>query len=322
MKYRDFGRTGEKISELVLGTWTLGDGPWRDDTTDEQSIRTIHAALDHGITMVDTAEIYGRGRSEEVVGMAAKGRRDKVHIATKVWRDNLTREGVEKALDASLRRLDTDYVDLYQIHRPSADVPIEETMGALLDLQKAGKIRWIGTSNFSAKQMEDALKIGRFESSQPPYSLFWRFVEKDDLPFCEENDISVIPWSSLAQGILAGKYDMSKPFPSSDGRINNFLYMEPTWAISGKAITRMREVAAELGCEVAHLSLAWMLRQPGMAAPIVGPRTVEQVEGLLPAVDLELSDDVMTELDALGNEVMDSLHSLDNLHDVYEMWPQ
>ena len=321
MKYRQLGRTGEKVSELVLGAWTLGDGNRRADMTDEGSIATIHAAIDAGMNFIDTAEIYGDGRSEEIIGRALKGRRGDMMIATKVWRDNLTRDGIERSLTKSLKRLQTDYVDVYQIHRPSDTVPIEESMEKLAECQKEGRIRYIGVSNFSAKQMAEAMKVARFETSQPPYNLFWRFVEDEDLPYCVEEDISVIPWSPLGQGILSGKFTPQSPLPEGDGRRNNFVFMEPTFPIAGKAIERLRVIAGDHKTSVPELTLAWLLTRPAMTAPIVGPRYVEQVEGLLGAVELKLSDDVIAEITAIGDTVMASLRKVEALKNVYEMWP-
>lgn len=322
MTYREMGTTGVKLSNLVLGAWTLGDGNSRDDMTDESSIAAIHAAIDAGINMIDTAEIYGGGRSEEIIGRALKGRRDDIMVATKVWRDNLTKEGVEKSLTASLKRLGTDYVDVYQIHRPSDTVPIEETMGALVEQQKKGRIRFLGVSNFSAAQMEEASKIARFETSQPPYNLFWRFVEDEDNPWCREHDVTVIPWSPLGQGILSGKYDVDHPLPEGDGRNHNLVFMQPAFDVASQAIVRMREISSDLGCTVAQLSLAWLIHQPGKVVPIAGPRTPEQLEGVLPAAELKLPEDVLCELDTLGNKVTDAVRKMPELWNIYEMWPK
>ena len=322
MTYQELGRTGEKISNIVLGAWTLGDGNKREDMSDESSIAAIRAAMDAGITLIDTAEIYGGGRSEEIIGKAIKGRRSDIMVATKVWRDNLSAEGVRKALDASLKRLDTDYVDIYQIHRPSDTVPIEETMGALVKEQEKGRIRYLGVSNFSAAQMEEASKIARFETSQPPWNLFWRFVEDEDNPWCRENGVTVIPWSPLGQGVLSGKYDVDHPLPEKDGRNHNLVFMQPTFPVASEAIVRMREMASDLGCTVPQMALAWLIHQPGSVAPIAGPRTPEQLEGVLPAADLKLPEEVLCELDTLGRKVTDSVRAMPELWNVYEMWPK
>ena len=322
MKYTELGRTGVQVSRLVLGAWVLGDGNVRSDMTDEGSIATIHAAINAGINMIDTAEIYGKGRSEEIIGRALKGRRSDMMIATKVWRDNLTRDGIERSLTASLERLQTDYIDVYQIHRPSDTVPIEESMTKLAECQQEGRIRYIGVSNFSAAQMAEAMKIARFETSQPPYNLFWRFVEDDDLPYCAENGISVIPWSPLGQGILSGKFTEEMPLPEGDGRRSNFVFMGDTFKVASDAIKKLRVIAADLGTSVPELALAWTLRQPALTAPIIGSRTPEQVQSLLGTVELELSDDVLAEVTAIGNTVTAALRKVKELTNVYEMWPE
>ena len=308
MRYRKLGRTDVEVSELILGAWVFGGRNFGNAVVDDgESIATIHAALDAGITMIDTAEIYGSGHSEQVIGTALKGRRDQVMIATKVWRKNLTREGVEAALTGSLSRLQTDYVDLYQIHWPSVEIPITETMETLAACREDGRIRHIGVSNFSAEQMAAALRITRLESLQPPYSLYWRFVEGAELPFCREHDLAVIPYSPMAQGLLTGKFGRDHVFTGGDIRAKSYLFNGRTFEAACDGVDRMRRIAAELGCPVVHLALAWLLAQPGVTAPIVGARRPDQLEGLLGSVDLALSAEHLDELTRIGDEVMATL---------------
>ena len=273
MKVRQFGRTDDKVSELILGSWVFGGRNFGPEAVDDsESVATIHAALDAGITMIDTAEIYGSGRSEEVVGEAIKGRRDKVQLATKAWRNHLTREGIEEGLAGSLKRLGTDYVDLYIVHWPEAGIPIEETMTKLAECREDGRVHHIGVSNFPAALMEQALAVTRFESLQPPYSLYWRYVERAEIPFCVANGISVTPYSPIAQGLLTGKFRRDHKFGPGDIRANSFLFKGDTFQMACDGVEKLEAMAAEIGCPVVHLALAWLLAQPGVTAPIVGAR--------------------------------------------------
>ena len=308
MKYRQFGRTDDTVSEIILGTWVFGGRNFGPEAVDDtESIATIHAALDAGITMIDTAEIYGSGRSEEVVGKALKGRRDKVKIATKAWKNHLTSEGIEEGLTGSLKRLGTDYVDLYIVHWPVDDVPVEETMTKLAECKEDGRIRHIGVSNFPADLMDEALKITRFESLQPPYSLYWRYVEKNDTPFCVRNGISVTPYSPMAQGLLTGKFKRDHQFGEGDIRSNSYLFKGETYQIACDGVEKLEAMAGDMGCPVMHLALAWLLAQPGVTAPIVGARRPSQLEGVLGAVDVSLSAEQLAEITAAGDAVMKSL---------------
>jgi myo-inositol catabolism protein IolS len=306
MKYRSFGSTGEQISQIVLGGWLFGVNSW-GDVKDSDSVATIHAAIDLGVTMVDTAEGYGGGHSEEVIGEALHDRRDKMMIATKVSPSRLHHDDIFAACDESLKRLRTDVIDLYQVHWPNADVPIEETFAALKELQDAGKIRWIGVSNFSSAQIDEASKIVRIESLQPPYNLFWRHIEADQLPYCARNDIAVIPYSPLAQGMLTGKFTRDAVFESDDIRNVNQLFQDKTYGVAMDGVDQMRSMAVELGCGVIDLAVAWILAQPGITAPITGARNPAQVEGLVTAVELELSEEHAAQLSRIGDAVMTTL---------------
>ncbi len=306
MIYRQFGRTGEEVSSLVLGGWLFGVQSW-GDVTDDESIATVHAAIDHGFTVVDTAEGYGGGHSEEVVGMALAGRRDDVMIATKVSPSRLKREDVFAACEESLARLQTDHIDLLQVHWPNADVPIPETFEALAELRDQGKIRWIGVSNFDSAQMAEALEVTRIESLQPPYSLFWRHIESDQLSFCREHDIAVIPYSPLAQGLLAGKFAHDTVFADDDIRSHNQLFKGETYRVACDGVDEMREMASELGCQVIDLAIAWLLAQPGVTAPITGARNPEQVAGLVRTLDVALDGAHVDRLSRIGDRVMAAL---------------
>ncbi len=307
MKYRQLGRTDTEVSSLILGAWVFGGTMWGGGVRDEESIATIHAAIDAGITMIDTAEGYGGGHSEEVIGQALKGRRDDMMIATKVWKANLTPEGIETSLSASLERLGTDYVDLYQIHWPNPDLPIEPTMTKLAEVQQEGRVRHLGVSNFSAEQMEEAMRIARFESLQPPYNLFWRYVEDEELPWCEKHDVSVLPYSPLAQGLLAGKFTADHEWNDDDIREKSWLFQGETFQTALRSVDRMREIANDKGCTVIHLALGWLLAQGERVMPIFGARRPSQLEGVLGAVDVELTAEELAELTRLGDNVMETL---------------
>ena len=235
---------------------------WGGGVDDAESAATIEAALDAGINMIDTAEGYGGGHSEEVIGKVLEGRRDKMMIATKVWKANLTKDGIGASLEASLKRLRTDYIDLYQVHWPNDDIPIEETMSTLEEYRRQGKIRWIGVSNFSVKQMTDAMKVARFESLQPPYNLYWRYVEGGELAWCVENGVSVIPYSPMAQGLLAGKFTADHTFTGDDIRAKGYLFQDEVFKVAIDGIEKMKPIAEALGCTMPQLTLAWLLTRP------------------------------------------------------------
>ncbi len=300
------GKTGEDVSGLILGGWLFGGTNW-GEVDDAESIRTIHAAIDAGIDMIDTAEGYAGGHSEEVIGKALTGRSGQMRIATKVSPSNLAREDLFAALERSLGRLQVDCIDLYQVHWPNDSVPISETMEALAECVQQGKIRAIGVSNFSAAQMAEALEIARIDSLQPPYSLFWRHVEAAELPFCESNGIAVIPYSPMAQGLLTGKFNIDSKFDEGDIRLQNMLFKGETYRVACAGVDEMRTMAEGLGCPVAHLALAWLIAQPSVTAPIVGARNAEQVLGVVGATDVRLSEEQLGTLTSIGDRVMATL---------------
>ncbi|MBX3479381.1 MAG: aldo/keto reductase family protein [Caulobacter sp.] len=297
MKYRQLGSSDLMVSEIALGSWlTAGVGVEKDT-----AIGNIRHALDLGITFHDTANVYGRGAAETVTGEALAGvPRDSYILATKLWGDmgggdkGLSRAQVHKQIDASLKRLRTDYVDLYQCHRYDPETPLEETMEALSEVVRAGKARWIGFSEWSPQNIRDALAIPgveKFVSSQPQYSLLWRRPEKEVIPLCAANGISQIVWSPLAQGVLTGKYDPGSPPPADSraaseamGRMIDRWMERPVL----EAAQAMKPLAAEAGLTLAQFALAWVLREPNVASAIVGASRPSQLDDNARAVEAKV----------------------------------
>ncbi len=293
-----------------MGTWQAGKEMWVgiDDT---ESTKAIKAAYDAGITTFDTAEVYGDGHSEKIVGNALQNVRDKVVIATKVFSNHLRYQQVIDACHQSLKNLNTDYIDLYQIHWPPGSfgtkhVPLEETMGALTDLKAQDKIRAIGVSNFSKSQMETAAKYGKIDSLQPPYSLFWRQVETDALPYCLENNITVLAYSSMAQGLLTGKFGPDHKFAKGDHRFRNKLFQPENYARVQKALEKLSPIATANNITLGQLALAWIISRPGICA-VAGARSAEQAAQNAAAANVRLSEQDLAAVDEIGKTVTDPL---------------
>jgi aryl-alcohol dehydrogenase-like predicted oxidoreductase len=313
MQLRTLGKTGVRVSPLCLGAMMFGD--WGNPDHDE-SIRIIHAALDAGINFVDTADVYSRGESEEIVGEALKGRRDNVVLATKVHGTmgddpnefGNSRRWIIKEVENSLRRLQTDWIDLYQIHRPEENTDIDETLGALSDLVHQGKVRYIGSSTFPASQIVEAQWVAerrgreRFVCEQPPYSLLVRGVEAEVLPTCKRYGMGVIPWSPLAGGWLTGRWRKGQEAPQSaraERLPQRYDLSVPENLRKLEAVEQLAQLADELGISLIHLAIAFVIRHPAVTAAIIGPRTMEQLESQLGAVDVELSDEVLDRIDKI-----------------------
>ncbi len=314
MELRALGRTGVKVSPLCLGAMMFG--AW-GNPDHEESVRIIHRALDAGINFIDTADVYSRGESEEIVGEAlAGGRRDGVIVATKVHgtmgedpnQFGNSRRWIVKEVENSLRRLKTEWIDLYQIHRPELDTDIDETLGALTDLVRDGKVRYIGTSTFPVSMLVEAQwvsekrAIERFVCEQPPYSILTRGIEGEVLPTCRRYAISVIAWSPLAGGWLSGAYRRDAELPASSrarripGRYDMALVENQRKL---RIVEQLAELADEAGISLIHLSIAFVLRHPAITAAIIGPRTMGHLESQLGAADVELSDDLLDRIDEI-----------------------
>ncbi len=310
MEKRRLGKSDVEITPILMGTWQAGKKMWVG-IEDTDSIKAIRAAFEAGITTIDTAEVYGEGHSERIVAEALSDVRDSVEYATKVFANHLKYDQVIEACDRSLKNLKTDRIELYQIHWPSGSfnseiVPIEETMSALNHLKEQGKIRAIGVSNFSGAQIEEAAKYGRIDSLQPPYSLFWRQVEKDALPYCSENNISILAYSPLAQGLLTGKFGSGHKFNPQDNRAKNKLFQGENYERAQQALEKLRPIADRHQCTLAQLALAWLIAQPQTQA-IAGARHAEQATANAQAVSVKLSASELQEIDSIGRIVTDHL---------------
>jgi aryl-alcohol dehydrogenase-like predicted oxidoreductase len=306
MKFRRLGSSDLEVSEISLGSWlTYGGG-----VGDDQARACVEKAFEVGINFVDTANVYAHGKAEEFLGDVLKTRaRSSYILATKLYFEmpggdrGLSREQVHKQIDASLSRLQTDYVDLYQCHRYDEDTPLEETMEALSEVVRAGKARYLGFSEWSPEQIQAALDIPgveKFVSSQPQYSLLWREPEREVIPLCAANGISQIVWSPLAQGVLSGKYRPGQDppkgsratSPSMGGMMDDFFQEETL-----EAVQRLRPIADALGLSIAQLSLAWVLREPNVASAIVGASRPEQVEANAAASGVSLTEGTLEAID-------------------------
>jgi aryl-alcohol dehydrogenase-like predicted oxidoreductase len=313
MEHRPLGRTGVSVSKLCLGAMMFG--AWGNPDHDE-SIRIVHSALDAGINFVDTADVYSRGESEEIVGKALEGRRDRIVLATKFhWsmgddpnQQGNSRRWILQEVDASLRRLRTDWIDLYQVHRPDPDMDVDETLGALTDLVRAGKIRYLGSSTFPAHEIVEAQWVAerrgreRFTCEQPPYSMLARGIERDVLPVCRRYGIGVISWSPLAGGWLSGRYRKGADAPESTRawRIPQRYDMSlPGNQAKLEAADALARLAEEAGISLIQLAIAFVLRHPAVTSPIIGPRTMEQLESQLGAVDVELDNALLDRIDEI-----------------------
>lgn len=295
-----------------MGTWQAGKSMWVG-IEDAETIKAIRSAFAAGITIIDTAEVYGKGHSEQIVAQALSDVRDRVVYATKVFANHLKYDQVIEACDRSLQNLKTDYIDLYQIHWPSGSfkseiVPIAETMRAMNDLKQQGKIRAIGVSNFSRAQLEEAAQYGRIDSLQPPYSLFWRKVETDAMPYCVENNISILAYSPLAQGLLTGKFSLGHEFPEGDNRRDNKLFKGDNYVRAQAALDKLRPIADRYNISLANLAIAWLIAQPQTNA-ITGARHAKQIEENAIAAQVKLSPEDLAEIDAIGRTVNDPLEN-------------
>ncbi|MBN2468517.1 MAG: aldo/keto reductase [Deltaproteobacteria bacterium] len=331
MKCREFGASGIKASVVGLGAWVIGGGVgWGEEPDDNESIRAIHAALDAGVDLIDTAPVYGYGRSERVVGIAIKGRREKVVVATKcgLWWDDcrgsffleydgkrvyrsLRPDTIRIEIESSLKRLSTDYIDLYQTHWPAVDpekTPIAETIDCLLELKKEGKIRAIGVSNTSFEELKENIACGEVVTLQPRYSMLCREIEKEILPYCMSNNIATLAYSPLEQGLLTGKVGMDRVFGPDEWRSNTDWnpWFKPENRVRVLAMLETwKDLTAAYGCTLAQLVIAWTVAQPGLTHALCGTRGVSQAVENADGGRIDITAEDLTritrDVDALGS---------------------
>ena len=311
MEYRLLGRTGVKVSPICLGVMMFGRA-----VEVAGAGRMLQVAFNAGINFIDTANVYSRGRSEEVLGAALKqtGQRSQVVLATKVHgtmadddpnMGGTSRRHVIEQCHASLRRLQTDYIDLYQLHRPRTDIPIDETLRALDDLVRDGKVRYIGTSTYAAWQFVEALwaskeyGLNRFVTEQPPYNILDRRIERELLPMAEAYGVGTLPWSPLAGGLLTGKYKRGEDAPEGTRYASRSDRARRMTEGAYDVIEGLEPLAAGKGCTMSQFALAWAMGQPNITSPIIGPRTLEQLEDNLGALEVSLDDSDREAVDAL-----------------------
>jgi myo-inositol catabolism protein IolS len=319
MERRTLGQSGVTVSVVGLGTWPMG-GEWWGGTDDAESIRTIHRALDLGVTLFDTAEAYAAGHAEEVLGQALVGRREQAVIADKVAPNHFAPDQIEEAFEASCRRLQTDYIDVYFLHWPNIDLPIGPAMETLERLRAAGRIRLIGVSNFTSDEMRAAGEYGQIDVLQPPYNMFWRFIEGDQLPYCQEQGIGIMAYSGLAQGLLTGNLTPQTTFAEGDKRPTTVLFQPGVYERCLQAVEALRPIAARAGLTVPQLAIAWLLGRPGVSTALVGARTVPEIEENTGGATRQASAADMTAADTVTREVFESLPRVPDMFQNWENW--
>jgi aryl-alcohol dehydrogenase-like predicted oxidoreductase len=309
MEFVDIPGTSMRVSRIALGTWAIGGWMW-GGSNESDAISTIHAALDRGINLIDTAPVYGFGRSEEIVGkaLAADGRRKRVFIATKVgldWKDgkpfrNARKARIIKEAEDSLRRLQTDIIDLYQVHWPDPHTPVAEVAEAMGELHRAGKVRAIGVSNFSPAQMEEFRKAAPLHTAQPPYNLFERAIEQDVLPYCRDRDIAVLAYGSLCRGLLSGSMSESSSFTGDDLRKNDPKFLAPRFAQYLAAVEKLDQFAREhYGRRVIQLAVRWVLDRGEMNIALWGARRADQLAPIADVVGWHIDSSAMAVIDQI-----------------------
>ena len=312
MRYATLGDSGIKVSRMALGCWPFAGGRVWGPQNDDDSIAAVHASLDAGVNFFDTAEGYDDdANSEEVLGQALQGRRDEAVIATKIGNAHLHPSMVAERCDGSLNRLQTDYIDLYQIHWPNHDVPVEDTMAELLKLQDSGKVRALGVCNFGVRDLTEILECGAIVTNQLPYNLIWRALEFAIKPTCVQNNVGIICYSPLQQGLLTGRYATANAVPAGLSRTRHF-NKDREQAIHGEegcedetfaTIASVLKIAEDVGEHPAKISLAWLLAQEGVTSLLVGARNADEVALNTPSFDYDLPEGVEDELSAATNEL-------------------
>lgn len=315
MQYRRLGESEIDVSVIALGCWAFAGGKMWGHQEEKDSIETVKAAMDAEINFFDTAEAYGEGRSEEVLGKALKGKRNKAVIATKVSRANLSADDIVNACERSLKRLETDYIDLYQLHWPGRNIPVEESLKAMELLKKQGKIRAVGVSNYGVKDMEEAVKYGCIATNQLAYSLLFRALEYEIKPACKNYGMGILCYSPLMQGLLTGKFLSPDDVPAGRKRTRHFLgdrklasYGENGFEKETfEAIDKIRNISEEIGQPVAAVSLSWLIHQEAVTSVLAGGRSPEQIAQNVKSADMKLTDEILEKLDKATRPLKDKL---------------
>jgi aryl-alcohol dehydrogenase-like predicted oxidoreductase len=317
MHYRTLGSSNLSISSIGVGTWAMG-GPWEygwGSIDDTKSIQAIHQAFDLGVNFIDTADVYGLGHAEEVVGKAIKDRREDIIVATKfglLWDEqtgkitgeNGKQQHVFAACEASLKRLQTDYIDLYQIHWPDTNTPLEETLQALEQLVSHGKIRYFGVSNFSIEQLKICKQFPHFCSDQPPYNILSRRIEKDVLPFCKDNHIGLITYAGLAYGYLTGTFNLDYTFEKGDWRGNHPAFKDNAWKQNLEIISRLKQWVEQREKTLSELAIAWVLSELAVTTALVGSANPKHVKQNIQAINWKLSQKEREEITNIANDAI------------------
>lgn len=303
-------------SVITLGSWVMGGGAWwGSDHDDGRYISTIRQAIDAGINIIDTATGYGDGHSEEVVGKAIKGRKDMLYIATKANADALVPENAQQTVEESISRLGIDVIDIFYIHWPVPGISVARNIEALENLREKGLIRYIGVSNFTVRHMDIARKAGTIDVFQPPYSLLWRNIEDELLPYCNEHDIGVMTYSSMAMGLLSGKYTPDSTFEDGDIRKDMVaLFKKDTYPKALEAVDKLKLIAEQYGVTMAQAAINWVLSQKGVSTAIVGARTPKQLQENLKAVEIVINEADLKKMGLICDEVKKIVSNWDTMY--------
>ncbi|MFD0680044.1 MULTISPECIES: aldo/keto reductase [unclassified Paenibacillus] len=304
LKTTALGKTDIQVSKITFGCWELGGGPW-EFTSDDNNIKAIQAAFEMGITTFDTAEGYGAGHSEEVVGAALEGKRKETIISTKVSRANLALADVRRSAESSLNRLKTDYIDIYYIHWPSFEIPVSETLGEFNKLKEEGLIRAIGVSNFSLEQLKEASNYAQIDVIQPEYSLLHRSIEEDIVPYCVQENIGIMSYSSIAKGILTGAFHLGgKQLEEDDFRSKRRLFYPEHMEKSRELIVLLKDIAETKNKAISQVAISWLLHQDALTTAIVGSQSINHMKENVEAVDIHLTSEELTALETTSRKVI------------------
>ena len=307
MKYVKLGKTDFNVSAITFGCMELGGGPW-EVNSDDDNIRVLQKAFECGITTFDTAEMYGNGHSEEVLGKALEGKRKECIFATKVNKEHLWPADIRTSVEASLKRLRTDYLDVYYVHWPSYEIPIEETMSEFNKLKNEGIIRAIGVSNFSLKQLQKAMEYARIDLIQPEYNLLQRDIENGIMQYCHENSISICSYNSIAKGILTGKFHLGGAvIRDDDFRRKKRLFLPEHLEKEMDLILLLKEIADSKGCSLSQVAISWLFYQKGFTSAIVGTQSEKHLEDNIKSVDIVLSESEIERLDKVSLRIINGL---------------